>query len=81
MQPVTLTIEVEGIAETLPQESKAVAVPKAPSMSVAEGLHPSVNPVPVAVITGPKLSTVHVIVLETAAAALPQASVAFQVRV
>ena len=76
-----VTIEVVGIAVTLPQESNAVAEPSAPSIAVAEGLHPSVNPVPVAVITGPRLSIVQVTVRETAAAALPQASVAFQVRV
>ena len=50
-------------------------------MAPAVGLHANVKVVPVAVITGATVSKVQVTVRDTARAALPQASVAVQVRV
>src|SRR5439155_61506 len=50
-------------------------------MSAAFGLQPSVRVVPDAVITGGVVSSVQVTVRDTGVAGLPQASVAFQVRV
>jgi len=72
---------VTAVGVTGPQASATVAVPRAESIAVAVGLQAKVNVVPAAVITGAIVSTVQVIVLETDAAALPQASVAVQVRV
>jgi hypothetical protein len=57
----------------VPQPSEAVAVPSAALISEADGLHASVNVVPVAVITGGTRSLVQVTVLEVVAE-LPQAS-------
>jgi hypothetical protein len=48
----------------VPQTSVAVAVPSAPSIAAVEGLHPSASVLPVAVIVGAVISTVHVMVLE-----------------
>jgi len=59
----------------VPQASVAVAVPRAASISAAEGLHARVSVVPVAVIVGGVTSTVLVIVCEQVAV-LPQPSVA-----
>ena len=81
MQPVTLTEDVVGVAVTGPHASETVAVPSDESIALAVGLQDKVSVVPVAVITGATVSTVQVTVRETATAALPQASVAFQVRV
>ena len=78
---MTVTVPVVAVGVTGPQASLAVAVPKAESIAEAVGLQPRVNVVPVAVITGATVSSVQVTVLETAAAALPQASVAVHVLV
>ena len=64
----------------MPQASVAVAVPSAPFISPAEGLHPSDVPVPPVVNTGGVTSAVHVTVRE-AVAVLPQASLAVNVHV
>jgi hypothetical protein len=69
-----------NVTVVVPQPSLAVAVPRAALISEAEGLHPSVLVVPVAVITGAPWSTVHVTV-EVAVAELPQPSVAVNVLV
>src|SRR5882757_5237734 len=50
-------------------------------MEAAVGLHAKVSVVPLAVITGAIVSRVQVTVLDTDCATLPQASVAFHVRV
>ena len=63
-----------------PHASVAVAVPNAPFISPAEGLHPSDVPVPPVVNTGGVTSAVHVTVRE-AVAVLPQASIAVHVLV
>lgn len=63
-----------------PQASEVVAVPSAASIALALALQPALSVVPVAVITGPCVSFVHVIVFD-AVEVLPQASVAFQVLV
>jgi hypothetical protein len=63
------------------QLSVAVAVPSAESMAAADGLHPNVTVVPVAVITGASESTVQVTVRETGIAGLPQSSLSFNVLV
>src|SRR5688572_32341803 len=63
----------EEVIVTAPHASVAVAVPKAASISPAEGLHPKVLVVPVAVIVGGVRSLVQVTVLEEVAV-LPQAS-------
>ena len=64
----------------LPQASVADAVPRAPLISAADGLHPNVVVVPPVVIDGTALSTDHVIVLD-AVAVLPQASLTVNVLV
>src|SRR4029078_7434409 len=79
--PVAVTVPVDAEGVTGPQASVAVAVPSAASIAADEGLHPRVSVVPVAVMTGAMVSSVQVMVLDTASAALLQASVAFQVRV
>jgi hypothetical protein len=63
-----------------PQASVAAAVPRAPFISPAEGLHPSVVVVPPVVIVGGVSSAVHVTVLD-AADVLLQASLAVNVLV
>jgi hypothetical protein len=60
--------------------SVEVAVPKAPLISPAVGLQPSVVVVPPVVITGGVISTVHVTVRDVADV-LPQASIAVHVLV
>jgi hypothetical protein len=69
-----------NVTVVVPQPSVAVAVPRAALISEAEGLHPSVLVVPVALITGAPWSTVHVTV-EEAVAELPQPSDAINVLV
>src|SRR5205085_4083271 len=81
MQPVLFTALSEAVGVTGPQLSLALAEPRAASMSAALGLQPSVVVVPVAEMTGGSVSAVQVTVRETGSAALPQASVAVQVRV
>ena len=81
-QPLLVIIDVDTVGVTGPQASVALAVPKAKSIAPAVGLHPRLALLavdPVAVITGAMVSRVQLIVLVTAAAILPQASVAFQV--
>ena len=63
-----------------PHASVAFAVPNAALISPADGLQPSVNVVPVAVIPGGTRSLVHVTVRE-AVDVLPQASLAVNVLV
>ena len=65
MQPVTLIVDVVGVAVTGPQASLTVAVPSAESIAVADGLQARVNVVPVAVITGATVSVVQVMVRDT----------------
>src|ERR1043165_2942272 len=79
MQPLLVTKPVEAVGVSAPQLSLAVAVPNAASICAEVGLQPSVNVIPVAVITGAIESWVHVTILEAAMAVLPQASVAFHV--
>jgi len=81
VQPFTPTVPVVGVAIIGPQLSLAVAVPSAESMAKADGVHPNMRVVPVAVITGATVSTVQVTVRDTDTAALPQRSVAFHVLV
>ena len=77
--PVTgLSLEVGVLTEQL---SVAVAVPNAASISFTDGLHPSVNVVPVAVITGNSVSVDQVTVRLTSIAALPHASVTLNILV
>ena len=61
--------------------SVAVAVPNAAFISAALGLHPKVNSVPDAVITGASVSLVQVTVLDTATAGLLHPSDTFHVLV
>ena len=81
VQPFTLIVDVLGVAVTGPQASLTVADPSAESIADAVGLQAKVSVVPLAVITGATVSNVQVMVLETAKATLPHASVAFQVLV
>src|SRR5438445_144969 len=83
VRPHPLLVTALSLAVGVPtlQLSVAVAVPRAPLMSAAEGLQPRASVVPVAVITGACVSTVQVTVRETDAAGLPHASLTFQVRV
>src|SRR5678809_328814 len=71
-----------SVAETdaVLQPSLAVAVPRAASISEADGLQPSVVVVPLAVMDGPLRSRIHVTVVE-AVAELPQPSEAVKVLV
>jgi hypothetical protein len=64
----------------MPQASVAVAVPSAPLISPAEGLHPSDVPVPPVVSTGGVRSAIHVTVRD-AVDVLPQKSLAVHVLV
>ena len=63
-----------------PQSSVAVALPRAASIADEVGLQPSVDVVPVAVITGGVAFDVQVTVLDVVAV-LPHASVAVHVLV
>ena len=80
MHPVLTTAPSVEVSAGDPQASVAVAVPSAPLIIAADGLHPSASAVPVAVIVGAVTSTVHVAVLDVVAV-LPQASVAVNVLV
>ena len=64
----------------MPQASVAVAVPSAPSISPAEGLHPSDVPVPPVVNTGGVRSAIQFTVRD-AVDVLPQKSLAVHVLV
>ena len=77
------TAPVVAVGVTFPQLSVAVAEPREASICAVVGLQPRVPfaGVPVAVITGAVLSSVHVAVRLTGVAVLPQASVAFHVLV
>src|SRR6185503_20897633 len=79
-QPLLATAPSEELIVVGPQASVAVAEPRAASISLAEGLQPSVVAVPLAVIDGGVLSWIHVTVLE-AVAVLPQPSLAVNVLV
>jgi len=65
---------------TAPQASLAVALPSAASIAVEDGLHPSVNDVPVVVIAGGVGFDDQIAVLDVVAV-LPHISVAVQVLV
>jgi hypothetical protein len=71
---------VDAVTVGVPQASVAVAEPNAASIAAEDGLHPSGELLPVAVIVGGVISTVHVAVLDVVAV-LPQASVAVNVLV
>ena len=75
-------LQLPSLEDTVgvPHASVAVAVPSAPLISPAVGLHPRVNAVPVAVIVGAVTSAVHVTVRD-AVEVLPQASLAVNVLV
>ena len=77
---VPVTPPSTGVSVNVPQASVAVALPSAASMVADDGLHPSVNVVPVAVITGGVAADDQVTVCD-AVAVLPQASVAVHVLV
>src|SRR4030095_9215356 len=79
-QPSLVTLPSLEDTVGTPQASVAVAVPNAPFISSAEGLHPSDVPVPPVVNTGSALSAVHVTV-RAAVEVLPQASIAINVLV
>ena len=64
----------------VPHASVAVAVPREPLISPADGLHPSVNGPPPLVIVGGVTSTIHVAV-RAAVEVFPQASLAVNVLV
>lgn len=64
----------------IPQASVAVAIPSAPLISAADGLHPSVVVVPVVNNTGTVVLLIQVTVLD-AVAVLPHASLAVNVLV
>ena len=65
---------------TAPQASVAVAVPRAPFISPADGLQPRFTSVQLAVITGGVTSAIHVTVRDVVDV-LPQASIAVNVLV
>ena len=69
-----------GVSVNVPHASVAVADPSAASIADDDGLHPRVNVVPVAVITGVLAVAAHTTVLDVVAV-LPQASVAVNVLV
>src|SRR4030095_4529775 len=79
-QPSLVTLPSLEVTVGLPQASVAEAVPKAPFISPAEGLHPSVNEPPPVVRVGAVTSAVHVAVRD-AVAVFPQASLAVHVLV
>jgi len=68
------------VTVVVPQASVAVALPSAALMVAVEGLQPRAKLLPVAVIVGPVISSVHVAVRDVVDV-LPQASVAVNVRV
>ena len=69
-----------GVRVNVPQASVAIALPSPASIAPDDGLHPSANVVPVAVITGVVALAAQVTVLDVVAV-LPQASVAVNVLV
>jgi hypothetical protein len=71
-QGAPVTGPSDDVGVPTPQSSDAVAVPSAESMAAADGLHPNVKVVPVAVMTGNVVSNVQVTVRETGIAGLPQ---------
>jgi hypothetical protein len=77
-----LLLTLPSLEDTVgvPHASVAVAVPNAPLIAPAEGLHPSDVPVPPVVNTGGVTSAVQVTVRE-AVDVLPQASLAVNVLV
>ena len=75
-----LTGPVVTVIVGVPQASLALAEPRAASIAADVGLHPSVELVPVAVITGGVVFDVQVTVRDTVAV-LPHASVAVNVLV
>ena len=75
-----LTGPVVTVIDGVPHTSLADALPRAASIAADVGLHPSVDEVPVAVITGGIVLDVQVTVLDTVAV-FPQASVAVNVLV
>ena len=77
---VVETVPSAAVIVVVLQPSVAVAVPRAASISEAEGLQPSVVVVPPAVMDGPLRSRIHVTV-EEAVAELPQPSEAVKVLV
>src|SRR4030095_11414232 len=79
-QPSLVTLPSLEVTVGLPHASVAEAVPNAPFISPAEGLHPSVNEAPPVVRVGGVTSAVHVAVRD-AVAVLPHASVAVNVLV
>ena len=80
--PLLTILPVDDVTAGVPQASVAVAAPNAASIAADVGLHPRapLAGVPVAVITGAVISTVHVAVLDVADV-LPHASVATNVLV
>ena len=80
MQPLLVTALSLEVGVTAPQLSVAVAEPRAALIVDPDGLQPSVNVVPVAVIVGAVVSRT-VIVWFREALVLPQASTACQVLV
>ena len=71
---------VDDVTVGIPHASVAPALPRAPSIVADEGLHPKLEPVPVAVRVGAVTSKVHVAVRDVVDV-LPQASVAVKVLV
>ena len=80
LQPVVPTGPSLDVTVGVPQASVAVAVPNAPLISPADGLHPSERLPPPLVSVGGVTSTVHVTV-RAAVEVLPQASLAVNVLV
>src|SRR5678815_3389224 len=79
-QPLLPIDPSEELTVGVPQGSVALAVPSAALISLADGLHPSVNVVPPVVNVGGVTSAIQVIVL-AAVAVLPQPSIAVNVLV
>jgi hypothetical protein len=79
-QPLLETLPSLDVTVVGPQASVAEAEPSARLISLADGLHPSDVPVPLAVIVGGVVSAVQFAVLEVVAV-LPQASLAVNVLV
>ena len=61
--PPLITLPSLEVIVTAPQASLAVAVPNAPLISLAAGLHPKNDPLPPVVIVGGVRSTIHATVL------------------
>jgi hypothetical protein len=80
LHPLLLTLPSLEDTVGTPQASVAVAVPNAPLISPADGLHPRDVPVPPVVNTGGVRSAVQVTVRD-AVDVLPQASLAVHVLV